>query len=69
MKIYLAHPISGLSYDEVAEYFNKMSEICKGFGLIPLSPMTGKSHLRTEKIFKRDYHYSPVSCNHALSRS
>lgn len=64
--IYLAHPISGLSYDEVAEYYEKTQATlnCAIAGLDVLSPMTAKEYLRTEKKL-RAYDYShPISTNH-----
>lgn len=66
MKIYCCHPISGLSADEVFEYYEDMQSVLGGFGYEVLTPMHGKSHLRTEKNFRASDYRHPVSTNHAI---
>lgn len=65
MKIYLAHPISGLSADQVFEYYQKSIEKLKDSFEI-LYPMIGKGYLRTEIKFKAEGYNNPVSTNHAI---
>ena len=67
MKIYLAGPISGKSYDEVVNLYNEKIDIFTKMGYSVLCPMRGKSYLRNELEFK-DHGYSnfPVSTNHAI---
>lgn len=64
MRIYLAGPISGLSYDEVV---NRIEEITEQLSHhIILSPMTGKEYLRTELSLKSHDYSNPISTNHAI---
>lgn len=65
MKIYLAGPISGMSYQEVVDriqdYYIKLDNY------EVLSPMTGKEELRTEKKLKaHGYDNNPIATNHAI---
>ena len=67
MRIYLIHPISGLSYDDVVEYYNKAVDFFRTAGLEVLYPMTGKNYLRNEKKFRAEgYKKHPASTNHAI---
>lgn len=67
MKIYLARPISGRSYDEVTTYYKKLTESLQYAGYEVLCPMNGKTHLRTELEFKaHGYTNNPTSTNHAI---
>ena len=67
MKIYTAGPISGLTYDEVSEYFNGTKSILESFGYTVLNPMSGKGELRTELKFKaHGYDGVPVATNNAI---
>ena len=67
MKIYLAGPISGKSYDEVIDTYKKRSSLLKTYGYEILCPMTGKSYLRNELEFRSSgYDEFPVSTNHAI---
>jgi nucleoside 2-deoxyribosyltransferase len=65
-KIYLAHPISLCSADDVFEYYDNA---VKTFGDVydVLTPMYGKNYLRTEKVLRAEgYSDKPISCNHAI---
>lgn len=64
LKLYLAHPISGMSADEVFSYYNMMTNMLDCYAI--LSPMIGKEHLRTEKEFKAHSYQHPVSTNKAI---
>lgn len=69
MKIYIAHQITGLTFDEVVGYYNGMGVLLKSYGYEVLCPMTAKGFLRTdenERFKPKDYHY-PVSTNHAIA--
>ena len=64
--IYVAGSISGMSYEEAQDYFKTTSHILTNMGYDVLSPMIGKTHLRTEiKLREKDYTH-PVSTNHAI---
>jgi len=66
LKIYLAHPINGLSYDEVMKYYDDEGRMLTDWGYIALCPMTGKSYLRNEKEFRVHGYDNPTSTNHAI---
>ena len=65
MNIYLAHPISGLSYDQVASYYAKMKEDLSPKWTI-LSPMTGKGELRNETTLRAYDYDNPIATNKAI---
>lgn len=46
MIIYLAHPITGLSYDAVAEYYQEKYDHLNRFGYTVLFPMVAKKYLK-----------------------
>lgn len=48
MKIYLVHPISGLSYEETMDYFNPTTQALEAAGYDVLCPMHNKEHLKGE---------------------
>jgi nucleoside 2-deoxyribosyltransferase len=67
MKIYLVHPISGLSYEEVVNYYSAKVKFCRDLGLEVLCPMTGKGYLRNEVALRaHGYDKHPASTNHAI---
>jgi nucleoside 2-deoxyribosyltransferase len=65
MNLYLAHPISGLSYEQVASYYNYMREELSPAWTI-LSPMTGKGELRNEARLKAFDYDNPIATNKAI---
>lgn len=65
-KIYLAGPISGLSYDEVTDFFTSKYEKLKDFYDIT-HPMLGKDYLRNELEFKAHGYGNPISTNHSIT--
>lgn len=65
LTIYLAHPISGLSGDEVFGYYNKAKEDLKDCFEI-LYPMLGKQYLRNDPKYRAEGYEFPVSTNHAI---
>ena len=66
MKIYLARPITGKSYDEVMQYLKDLKEELEIYGYKVLSPMTGKGCLKGEKKFKAFGYKDAVTTNHAI---
>lgn len=71
LKIYVAHQITGLTFDEVVGYYNNMEALLgDSYGYEVLCPMTAKGYLRTEYEHKafvpKDYTY-PISTNHAIA--
>jgi len=66
LTVYLAHPISGLSYDEVMDYYSRMEKYLQRLGYDTLCPMRGKAYLRNEKELRPGGYQQPVSTNHAI---
>jgi len=66
LKIYCVHPISGLSADEVFEYYSRTQKILTESGFDVFIPMFGKANLRTELKFKASDYRSPLSTNKAI---
>lgn len=64
MKIYIAHPITGLTPDTVFNYYEKMIKTLWQYAV--LSPMTGKDNLRCEVELKSDGYFQPTATNHAI---
>jgi hypothetical protein len=68
--VYTVGAISGLSYDECVNQFNKRIEKLKSFGFKVLYPMLGKEHLKNELYFKPEgYNNNPISTNHAIVKT
>lgn len=66
MKIYLAGPITGKSYDEIVDAYMEKSAVLGACGYEILCPMTGKVYLRNEvKLAPHGYKY-PVSTDRAI---
>jgi len=68
MKIYCAHPISGLTFDEVELYYTNIKTSLESVGFEVFHPMTGKSYLRTYTLerFKPADYKQPIASNHAI---
>jgi len=68
LKVYCAHPISGLTWDEVVNYYNGIKEKLETIGLSVFQPMTGKGEIRTEisERFQPLNFKSAVASNHAI---
>lgn len=64
-RLYLAHPISGLSGKEIFDYFDNAKDRLKEYYDI-LSPMTGKNYLRNIDTAKPSGYTHPISNNHAI---
>ena len=65
-KIYLVHPISGLSADVVFEYYKDTEAKLTEMGYDVLTAMYGKSYLRCEKEFRASGYKMPCTTNHAI---
>jgi nucleoside 2-deoxyribosyltransferase len=66
MKIYLAHPISGLDYDSVMKYYTEVGDRLEDCGYTVLCPMVCKGYLADQKVFKPTGYTNPVSTDHAI---
>lgn len=65
MKIYLAHPISGLSGKEIFNYYDNATNVLRDKFDV-LSPMTGKNYLRDIEEAKASGYANPISKDHAI---
>jgi nucleoside 2-deoxyribosyltransferase len=66
MRVYCVHPISGMSGDEVFEYYQDTYDVLSEKYDV-LTPMIGKTKLRTEIKFKAEgYKDNPLATNHAI---
>lgn len=65
LKIYLAHPISGNSLNEIFSYY---SDAVRDLGAIfkIFCPMIGKDYVRNELKHKAEGYKNPASTNHAI---
>lgn len=66
MKIYLAHPVSGYSYEKVAEYFRETAKRLKSIGYGVFYPLIDKGVLRNELKYRAEGYQNPLSTNHAV---
>lgn len=66
MKIYIAGSISGKTREEVTKYFSETKALFENWGFTVFNPMTGKGHLRTEKIYQAKDYRHPISTNRAI---
>ena len=67
MKIYCVKPISGESGDYVFKYYEIIRKTLSHIGYDVLTPLYGKSKLRTELEFKaHGYENDPLTTNHAI---
>lgn len=63
MKIYLAHPMTGVSSDNVFGYYDSLAERLSKH--IILTPVTGKDYLRNVGALQKTYD-TPLSNEHAI---
>ncbi len=68
MKVYIAHPISGRTRNEVMEYIYETAAELHALNFTVLQPMTGKDELRVEKKYKAYGNDHPLATNHAIVR-
>jgi len=67
LSIYLIHPISGLTCEQVMGYYKEKRELYENLGYIVYSPMTGKKQLRPEAEYRaHGVVGNPVAANHAI---
>ena len=66
MKIYLAGPITGKSFDEVMSRYKEKTSLLVDFGYEVLSPMTAKGGLKGVGEFISSGYASPVANDHSI---
>lgn len=65
MKIYLSHPIAGLSVAKVLDYYEVLIEKLRPYYSV-LSPMSGKDYLRAEDGSRPMGYHHPLSTDRAI---
>jgi nucleoside 2-deoxyribosyltransferase len=66
MRIYLAGPITGKSFDEVMSRYREKTSLLVDFGYEVLSPMTAKGGLKGENAFVSTGYSGPVANDHSI---
>lgn len=70
LSVYCAHPISGLKWDEVVNYYNTIKTKLTEIGFHVFQPMTGKGEMRTqvsERFKPAGFNaVNPMCTNHAI---
>jgi nucleoside 2-deoxyribosyltransferase len=66
MKIYLAGPITGKSFDEVINRYREKTSMLVDFGYEVLSPMTAKGGLKGVSAFVSTGQDGPVANDHSI---
>lgn len=70
--VYCAHPISGLTWEQVTQYYNDIKAKLTAFGFHVLQPMTGKSDIRANVLANKEfastggYGGSPLATDNAI---
>jgi nucleoside 2-deoxyribosyltransferase len=66
MRVYLAGPITGKSFDEVMSRYKEKTAILIDFGYEVLSPMTAKGGLKGVNSFVSSGYAGPVANDHSI---
>lgn len=66
MKIYIAGPITGFSYEEVMGRFKLQSALLKQYGYDVLCSMVGKNYLKDEHSLHGEGYSTPTSNSRAI---
>ncbi len=66
--VYLAGPITGLSFDNATDWRDMAEEFLKKIGIRGLSPMRGKGYLLEEGILKDHYNEHLLSMSKTITR-
>ena len=66
MKIYTVGSISGLTKEQVEEYFTGSKHYFESLGYTVFNPMSGKGQLRVDKIYRAKDYRHPVATNRAI---
>jgi nucleoside 2-deoxyribosyltransferase len=66
MRIYLAGPITGKSFDEVMNRYKEKTSVLTDFGYDVLSPMTAKGGLKGVTTFLSTGYGGPVANDHSI---
>jgi len=65
--IYLAGPITGLTYDGCTDWREHAIEYLKKYGINGVSPMRAKDYLSKEKIVADSYINTTLSCSRGIT--
>ena len=66
LRVYCVHPISGLSFKQVVDYYSRVVPALEHLGYNVFHPMIGKMYLQTEGSIKSEGYDNPLSKDHAI---
>lgn len=66
-KIYLAGPISGLTYDGAQSWRDRAVELLDNIGLEGYSPLRAKGYLKSAGVIEQSYEDTPLSTDHGIT--
>lgn len=66
MRVYLAGPISGCTYDQCTDWRAQFAGVIEAWGVEALSPMRGKDYLNDGKIIDGSYDQTILSSAQAI---
>lgn len=61
VKVYLAGPITGLTYDQGQDWREHATKAFSEYGILAYSPLRAKQYLRTEGVLGGSYESNPLS--------
>ena len=67
-KVYLAGPISGLTYDDGQDWRAYAKRVLEGAGIDGFSPLRGKEFLRSEGVLTGAYTANPLAADRGIMR-
>ena len=67
MNIYISHPMTGLSGNEVLNYFEDLKNKLEQWGYFVYCPTTGKYYLRDSEELQASGYKNAISNNHAIT--
>ncbi len=65
MKIYISTPMTGRTYQEIHDYYDKTAMTLKSYNHHVMSPMTGRPNLQTE-VMEACGNDRDITTNHAI---
>jgi len=66
-KVYLAGPISGLTYDQGQDWRDYATSLLAARGIEAFSPLRAKGYLRSKGIIEQGYEDTPLSTDHGIT--
>jgi nucleoside 2-deoxyribosyltransferase len=66
-KVYLAGPISGLTYDQGQDWREYVASLLAARGIEAFSPLRAKGYLRSVGVIEQGYEDTPLSTDHGIT--